>query len=55
MLYVSCVQLKRLKSLNFGGPRLGEVPIVELPIFAKCSLFLISTPSENLMHLAVPE
>ena len=28
-LKISCLQLKRFKSLNFGGPRLGETPILE--------------------------
>ena len=49
---LSCVQLKRLKSLNFGGPRLGVFSILKPPFFARFSLFLISTYSENLIHLA---
>ena len=30
-LKISYLQLKRLKSLNFGGPRLGQAPILEPP------------------------
>ena len=31
-LKISCVQLKRLKSFNFGGPCFGETLILKLPI-----------------------
>ena len=47
-LKISCVQLNRLKSLNLEGPDWGETPI-----FVRFSLFLISTYSENLIHLAL--
>ena len=42
-LKISCVQLKRLKSLNFGGPCLGGTPILKTPIFVRFSVFLIYT------------
>ena len=45
--------LKRLQSLTLEGPLRRETPIVASPIFARFSLFLISTHSENLIHLAV--
>ena len=44
-------QLKRLKTLDYGRSRLGGLPIFEPPIFARFSLFLISTHSENSIHL----
>ena len=49
---ISCVQLKRLKSLNFGGPYLGETLILEPPFFVRCSLSFISSCPENLIHVA---
>ena len=52
-LKISCVQLRRLKSLNFGGLHLGGLPILEPPIFVGFDLFLISTHSKNLNHLAI--
>ena len=42
-----------LKSLNFGGPSLGETPILEPPISVRFSLFLISPHSENLIGPAL--
>ena len=45
--------LKRLKSSNLGGPRLGRTPTLELPIFVMFGLCLVSTYSENLIHLAL--
>ena len=38
---------------NFGGPLLLKNPILEPPMFFMFSLFLISTHSENLIHLAL--
>ena len=46
----SCFQLKRLKTLNFGRPRLGGLPISKPPFFVRFSLFLISTHSQNSVH-----
>ena len=45
--------LKRLKTLNLGGPRLGKTLIVAPPMSVSASLFLISTHSETLIHLAI--
>ena len=42
-LKISCVQLKRLKSLNFVGPCSEETPILELSIFV--NLFRKFDPS----------
>ena len=52
-LKFSCVQLKQLKSLNFGGHCLEGTPHFGTPIFVRFSLFLISTNSKNLIHLAL--
>ena len=49
----SCIRFKRLKSLSFGEPRLGQTPIVAPPIFVMLSLFLIFTHLKNLIHLAL--
>ena len=38
-LKISCAQLKRLKSLNFRGPRSGKTPILEPPIFVSFVYF----------------
>ena len=46
-------KLKRLKSLNFGGPVWGETSIVAPLIFVRFSLFLTSTYSEILTYLAL--
>ena len=42
-LKISCVQLKRSKSLKFGGPCLEETPILEFPIFVRLGFILICT------------
>ena len=52
-LKISCIELKRFKSLNFGELVWGEIPIMAPPICVTFSLFLISTNSENLIHLAL--
>ena len=44
---ISCVQLKRLTHLIFGGSIRGETPIVAPLIFVRFSLLLISIHSEN--------
>ena len=47
-----CLALK-VKKFEFWRARLGEHLIVEPPIFVMCSLFLIPTHSENLIHQVV--
>ena len=47
-----CLDLKA-KKFEFWRAVWGETPIAALPIFATLSLFLISTHSENLIHVAV--
>ena len=50
---ISYIHFKRLKSLSFGEPRLGQTPIVAPLIFGTFSLFLLSNHLKNLIHLAL--
>ena len=45
-----CLALK-IKKFEFWRVGLGGTPIAEPSIFVQFSLFLISTNSENLIHL----
>ena len=50
-LNTSCFQLEKLKTLNFRWPCLEGLLSFEPPIFVRLSLFLISTDSDNSIHL----
>ena len=43
----------KIKKFEFRMARLGELPIVEPPIFVWLSLFSITTHTENLSHLVI--
>ena len=45
----------KIKKFEFWRARLGENLIVEPLIFVRFSLFLISTHSENLIHLLLAD